>query len=121
VRHEILQTVCTYSALIYFAIFPNYSCMNNKDRYIICSLEVQTHRRNKMIKFAAGKKYSTRSACDHTCVIEVTIVKRTAKTVTTAAGSGDQCGKTFRVSEYDGMEIFSPWGKYSMSPTIRAA
>lgn len=35
-----------------------------------------------MKKFAAGKTYTTRSICDHDCVISVTIEKRTAKTVT---------------------------------------
>lgn len=66
-----------------------------------------------MMKFEAGKTYSTRSICDHDCVISVTIEKRTAKTVTT----GD---RTFRVAEYDGAEFIKPWGSYSMAPIIRA-
>lgn len=70
-----------------------------------------------MIKFEAGKTYSTRSICDHDCVISVTIEKRTAKTVT-ATFRGEQ--KTFRVGEYDGAEFIKPWGSYSMAPVIRA-
>jgi hypothetical protein len=67
-----------------------------------------------MKQFEAGKTYTTRSICDHDCVISVTIEKRTAKTVTAN-------GKTFRVAEYDGAEYIKPWGSYSMAPMIRAA
>lgn len=35
-----------------------------------------------MTKFEAGKTYSTRSICDHSCIISVFIEKRTEKTVT---------------------------------------
>lgn len=66
------------------------------------------------MKFEAGKTYQTRSACDAECIIRATIAKRTAKTVTTTAG------KTFRVSEYQGVEQFKPWGTFSMAPTISA-
>ena len=67
-----------------------------------------------MMKFEAGKTYTTRSICDHDCIISVTIEKRTAKTVTTSEQ------KTFRVAEYDGAEFIKPWGSYSMAPIIRA-
>jgi hypothetical protein len=70
-----------------------------------------------MMKFEAGKTYSTRSVCDHDCIISVTIEKRTAKTVT-ATVRGEQ--KTFRVAEYDGAEFIKPWGSYSMAPIVRA-
>ena len=71
-----------------------------------------------MKQFEAGKTYTTRSICDHDCVISVTIEKRTAKTVTaTVRGKS----KTFRVAEYDGAEYIKPWGSYSMAPMIRAA
>lgn len=66
------------------------------------------------MKFEAGKTYQTRSACDHDCIIRVTVAKRTAKTVTTPVGT------TFRVSEYQGVEQFRPWGNYSMAPIISA-
>lgn len=67
-----------------------------------------------MKTFEAGKTYTTRSACDHDCVISVTVAKRTAKTITTAAG------KTLRVGMYDGAEFVKPWGTYSMAPIVTA-
>ena len=68
-----------------------------------------------MTKFESGKTYTTRSACDHDCIISVTIAKRTAKTITTNAG------KVLRIAEYDGAEFVRPWGTYSMAPVVRAA
>ena len=76
-----------------------------------------TNGATTMMKFEAGKTYTTRSICDHDCIIAVTIAKRTAKTVT-ATVRGEQ--KTFRVAEYDGAEFIKPWGSYSMAPIIRA-
>jgi hypothetical protein len=67
--------------------------------------------------FEAGKTYTTRSVCDHDCIISVTIEKRTAKTVT-AKVRGEV--KTFRVAVYDGAEFIKPWGSYSMTPIVRA-
>lgn len=67
--------------------------------------------------FEAGKTYTTRSVCDHDCVISVTIQKRTAKTVT-AEVRGEV--KSFRVAVYDGAEFIKPWGSYSMAPIVRA-
>lgn len=69
---------------------------------------------NDVAKFEAGKTYSTRSICDHNCIITVTIAKRTAKTVTTTEG------KTFRPGVYNNAEFIQPWGRYSMSPSIAA-
>lgn len=66
-------------------------------------------------KFEVGKTYTTRSICDHDCIIRVTVAKRTAKTITTDAG------KVLRVGEYDGAEFVKPWGTYSMAPIVRAA
>jgi len=66
------------------------------------------------MKFEDGKTYSTRSVCNHDTVISITVLSRTAKTIKTT------CGKTLRVSEYEGRETVKPWGTYSMSPTISA-
>lgn len=66
-------------------------------------------------QFTIGRTYTARSACDHNCVIAVTVAKRTAKTITTKAG------KTLRVSVYNGAEFVKPWGSYSMAPIVRAA
>lgn len=65
--------------------------------------------------FTPGKTYTTRSICDHDCIIRVTVAKRTAKTITTDAG------KVLRVGEYDGAEYVKPWGSYSMAPIVRAS
>lgn len=67
-----------------------------------------------MNTFQVGKTYATRSACDHECVILVAVAKRTAKTITTAAG------KVLRISEYQGVEQVKPWGTYSMAPIVGA-
>ena len=68
-----------------------------------------------MSKFEAGKTYTTRSACDHDCVVRVVVAKRTAKTLTTDKG------KVLRISEYGGAEQVKPWGSYSMAPIVQAA
>jgi hypothetical protein len=74
------------------------------------------------MKFVVGKTYSTRSICDHDCIISATVVKRTASTVTLTSGYMGRDQKTFRVSiNCDGAEQFAPWGRYSMAPMIRAA
>lgn len=65
-----------------------------------------------MTKFEPGQTYMTRSVCDHNCIISITVESRTAKTIKTTAG------KTFRVSEHEGNEQVSPWGRYSMAPIV---
>lgn len=68
-----------------------------------------------MATFTTGKTYTTRSACDHDCIISITVAKRTAKTVTTSEG------KTLRISaDYTGAECVKPWGSFSMAPVISA-
>jgi hypothetical protein len=67
------------------------------------------------MKFETGKTYYTRSIGDSNCIIRVTVASRTAKTIKTAEG------KILRVSDDAGEEIVRPWGRYSMSPTIRAS
>ena len=86
--------------------------------------ELATHRgelgtRRKNMKFQIGQTYKTRSACDHNCIISMTVIKRTAKTVT-ADVSGHRGIKTMRIREYEGQEVVQPWGSYSMSPVISA-
>lgn len=66
------------------------------------------------VKFEAGRSYSTRSICDHNCIITVRVERRTAKTIVTDEG------KRFRVGEWEGAEFVKPWGSYSMSPIVRA-
>jgi hypothetical protein len=71
-----------------------------------------------MITFQVGKTYTTRSACDHECVISLTVLARTAKTIK-ATVRGES--KTLRISDYDGREQVKPWGSYSMAPVIEAS
>ncbi len=65
------------------------------------------------VQFEAGKTYFGRSACDYDGIFQITVAKRTAKTVTTSAG------KSHRVSEYCGVEQVR-LGSYSMAPIVAA-
>lgn len=71
-----------------------------------------------MTKFAIGKTYSTRSACDYDTIYSWTVVRRTAKQVILCDTFGDEvrCG----VYVYDGAEHCKPNGTYSMCPVISA-
>lgn len=71
-----------------------------------------------MQAFQVGKTYSTRSICDHDCIISVRVLKRTAKTIT--AECGHKGVQTLRISEYQGCERVKPWGSYSMAPIVSA-
>lgn len=64
--------------------------------------------------FEAGKTYQTRSIVDADHWVRVTVVKRTAKTITTDRG------KTLRIFTMDGVERVKPWGSYSMCPIVGA-
>ncbi len=80
--------------------------------------DIRGHYGNVMTaQFKTGQTYTTRSVCDHDCIISVTVDKRTAKTVT-AIVRGKQ--KTFRVGVYDNAEFIKPWGSYSMAPIVKA-
>jgi len=70
------------------------------------------------IQFEVGKTYTARSICDYECVYEWTVVARTAKQVTLE----DRHGRVSKrgVRTYDGVEVCSPQGRYSMSPSIYA-
>lgn len=74
-----------------------------------------TQASRDIARFQAGQTCSTRSVCDHNCIVSVTIASRTAKTVTTTDG------KTFRPRIDGEAESIKPWGDYSMAPVIRAA
>lgn len=70
-----------------------------------------------MITFQTGRTYSTRSIGDHDCIHRFTILARTTKQVTI-----DVHGKIVRrgITVWDNVETFAPFGKYSMSATIKA-
>lgn len=74
-----------------------------------------------MKQFEIGKTYSTRSICDHECVWNFTVVKRTASTITITDGKETKtCRIVKNLSEYDGRETVRPLGNYSMCPLLRA-
>lgn len=75
--------------------------------------------KNSHNKFETDKTYSTRSACDYTCVFSFTVLKRTSKFITFRDESDK---KTYRrgVYEYEGVEKCLPYGSYSMAPCISA-
>ena len=76
-----------------------------------------------MKQFEINKTYSTRSICDYDCIIEMTVLERTAKTIKVKI-KNERDIKTLRISktdsEYFKSETVSPWGKFSMSPRITA-
>ena len=72
-----------------------------------------------MKKFRKDKTYWMRSICDSECVWRITVVCRTAKTVT-LKGDGLQGVKRCRISEWEGVEQCRPLGNYSMAPVLNA-
>lgn len=75
-----------------------------------------------MKTFTVGNKYNMRSVCDHNCVWEYTVIKRTSCTVTIQDEKG--ATKTCRISkgysEHRGAETIFPLGQYSMCPILSA-
>ena len=74
-----------------------------------------------LTKFEPGKTYSMTSIGDHNCKWSFWVVRRTDKTVWL---EGDTEGKGIisrRVEVWDGVETVAPFGRYSMSPILRAS
>jgi hypothetical protein len=70
-------------------------------------------------QFEPGKTYIGRSICDSECIYHMTVVQRTAKTITVTMD--DRLGfKTLRPHIYNGVETVMPNGRYSMALTISA-
>lgn len=75
-----------------------------------------------MKKFEIGKTYSTRSIANSDCTISLTVIARTACTITAT----DDGGKTLKLkiskktSTFRDAETVYPWGQYSMAPMISA-
>lgn len=70
------------------------------------------------MQFEAGKTYATRSICDRDTVVNLTVIKRTAKTV--VADCGNFGTKRLKINVRDGVEEVKPWGSYSMAPVVDA-
>lgn len=68
--------------------------------------------------FQIGQTYSARSACDHECIFYWTVTARTAKQITLEDKHGRVSKRGIRT--YDGIEVCSPDGRYSMCPSIYA-
>lgn len=67
--------------------------------------------------FQEGVTYATRSICDSDCIFSFEVLARSAKSVRVKVN-----GKTVtrRVSEWQGVEQFKPFGSYSMAAVIGA-
>ena len=73
------------------------------------------------MKFQVGHTYATRSICDHDCIFRFTILARTAKTVTIQdPDTSDRRTVKRRLSLWEGVEQFSPFGRYSMAAIVGA-
>lgn len=68
--------------------------------------------------FQIGQTYSARSLCDYECIFAWTVIARTAKQITLEDKHGRVAKRGIRT--YDGVEVCSPDGRYSMSPSIYA-
>jgi len=72
-----------------------------------------------MIRFETGKVYRTRSPGDHDCILDYKIITRTEKTLTSFDKLTNQV-KTYRISVWQHVEQFYPWGRHSMCPVMSA-
>lgn len=74
-----------------------------------------------MIKFEVGKTYSARSISDHDCVFSFEVVSRTEKSVKIK----DLCDGSIIMRRIQNWrpecENISPYGSYSMAPTLYAS
>jgi hypothetical protein len=72
-----------------------------------------------IIQFETGKTYRTLSPGDHDCVLDYKIISRTAKTLKSFDKMDNQV-KTYRISIWENVEQFKPWGSFSMCPMMTA-
>lgn len=70
--------------------------------------------------FVTGRTYSTRSIGDHDCIYSMTVLARTAKTVTVQMHGRAEDPIQRRVSVWNGVEQVKPFGTYSMCAIIGA-
>lgn len=75
-----------------------------------------------MKKFEIGKTYETRSLCNHDCIIQITVIERTAATLTVKDEMGEiqKLRINKKLTEIREAETVLPWGRYSMAPMISA-
>ena len=75
-----------------------------------------------MKQFEIGKTYTTRSLCNHDCIITIKVTARTAQTITVINDSNEvqKLRIIKKMTEWNNAETVLPWGKYSMAPIITA-
>lgn len=72
-------------------------------------------------KFEVGRTYATRSACNHDCIYQFTVVRRTAKFIfLQGRHPGDQVERRGVYTYDNGPEMCKPHGRHSMAPTLQA-
>lgn len=72
-------------------------------------------------KFEIGRYYETRSIADSNTKIGALILDRTKSTVTVKGTDSLMQSKYRLTKDFEGNEMFYPWGRYSMAPMIRAS
>lgn len=75
-------------------------------------------------KFETGQTYSCRSICDHNCIWEYEIIKRTKcfvwiKEVNDKSVNPNHIERR-KITIHNAAETVKPTGNYSMAPTLRA-
>lgn len=73
-----------------------------------------------MNDFNANTTYTTRFICDADSVLNVEVVKVTAKTVTFIHPQHGDERRAKIMRDDEGVAYFFPLGRYSMSPVMRA-
>ena len=84
----------------------------------IAKLCTQPKEEKKMHTFKIGKTYIMSFVTDSNAKVAWTVNKRTAKMITITDQYGDSVRKKIKV--YNGSEYVEPYGKFSMSPWLRA-
>lgn len=74
---------------------------------------------NSITTFETGKNYTLRFIGDADLKPSLTVIKRTAKTVTVKGADLDnkRCG----IKIYDNVEYILPYGSYSMAPSCKSS
>ncbi len=74
-----------------------------------------------MKKFEVGKTYFVRSICDYDCIWHIIIVgiSKTGKSVSFKI-KGESYINRCKIHKYKDTEYIMPFGRFSMSPSLRA-
>ena len=72
-----------------------------------------------MKTFETGKTYQGRFITNSDSIVQLTVIKRTAKTIV-AKVDGEREEKRLRIDIHDDAEFVKPFGNYSMAPRVSA-